>query len=145
MPARAILPGSVLALVVVLAAAALGLVSLDPPEPSMTTDGLPILVGPPPPRGMQPVLACPPAGLAGTLRRDARTGLTIDGYTLVWPHDYSATLDGDVAVLLDDRGDPVAREGDVIRVAGGFATPGGLFDVCGAPAVLDTAAPAPTP
>jgi hypothetical protein len=149
MHSRAILLGSVLTLVLVLAAMAVGLVPADPPEPSMTTDGLPILVAPPRPRSRMPVTPCPQEGFEGTLRRDAATGLTIDDATVAWPHDYSAILDGGVAVLLDARGAPVAREGDVVRVDGRIGA-GGQFRVCGTPTVLEPASPAagvaaPTP
>jgi len=70
----------------------------------------------------------------GTLVPDPRTGLALatpDGgrTPVMWPFGYSARLvDGEIE-LVDDSGEFVACEGDVVQMGGGFGA-NGLFYSC---------------
>ena len=70
----------------------------------------------------------------GTLVPDTRSGLGIasaDGFRtpVMWPFGYSAILVEEVIQLIDDEGNVVAVEGDVVSMGGGSGA-GGLFYAC---------------
>jgi hypothetical protein len=79
---------------------------------------------------------CLHARAAGRLVRSEVSGLGLDrgdGSVIVvrWPYGYRAEVVDGVAVLRDERGVIVAREGDAIASAGGYA--GDRFHACGSP------------
>lgn len=43
----------------------------------------------------------------------------IDNYLLVWPYGFSLSTEGDVIQVIDDKGQPVARVGDRVKIGGG--------------------------
>ena len=79
-------------------------------------------------------LACMDALMTGTLSRNGQTGLGVTGpdgkqTAVEWPFGYSAHIEGGVAVLVDNTGKSVAREGDQIQMGGGFGN--ALWHACG--------------
>lgn len=79
--------------------------------------------------------ACDQALLAGSLERQAQTGLGVGSSDLVvtpvqWPFGYSARKDGQGIVLVDQAGKVVAREHDRVEVGGGLGN-GNLWFACG--------------
>jgi hypothetical protein len=79
---------------------------------------------------------CRTARAEGYLARDPETGLGLgaaDGSQvrpIIWPYGYSARIEGNVAVLVNERGDIVAREGDHLVLEGGFGLDD-IFEACG--------------
>lgn len=78
---------------------------------------------------------CDQALLAGSLERQAETGLGIGASDLVvtpvqWPFGYSARKDLQGIVLVDQTGRIVAREHDRVEVGGGLGN-GNLWFACG--------------
>jgi hypothetical protein len=69
--------------------------------------------------------ACELAGISGTLVEDSTYGLALgtSGQRLgvVWPSGYTARRESGVVLLVGPGGAVVAREGDHIRAAGGYA------------------------
>jgi hypothetical protein len=81
----------------------------------------------------QPAQACMLALATGRLVADPRSALGIaaaDGsrYSVMWPFGYSAVYADDLIWLLDRAGTPIAAEGDMIEMGGGFGT--NLFYAC---------------
>ena len=77
--------------------------------------------------------------LSGKLTRHAQTGLGVtagDGAQVAveWPFGYSAHIDRGIAVLLDDKGNEVAKEGDQIQVGGGLGN--AIWHACGPVSVV---------
>jgi hypothetical protein len=77
--------------------------------------------------------------LSGKLTRHAQTGLGVtagDGTQVAveWPFGYSAHIDGGIAVLLDDKGNEVAKEGDQIQMGGGLGN--AIWHACGPVSVV---------
>lgn len=143
MRTQSLLLGCVLALGLLLAGWALGLVRLDPPTPAPSDGVRPGLLGDPTPVPpatspgatvvpTQPLL-CHEAQLEGTLAFDEHAGLGIDSggrvIAVEWPPTWSTRLEPGGVALLDATGSVLARTGDRIRVGGGFggSTP---FVVC---------------
>ena len=82
--------------------------------------------------------ACFEALGGGVLARNSRTGLGFAGYArstegdVIWPFGYSARIEDGLAVLVDAAGRIVAREGDPLRLSGGFIdTDDFVFAACG--------------
>ena len=50
---------------------------------------------------------------------------------LQWPAGYGLRPDGIGGDIVDERGEAVARIGDVVWLGGGFASDDGAFHVCG--------------
>jgi hypothetical protein len=71
---------------------------------------------------------------SGTLAVDEEFGLAVrsgeDRTVVVWPHGWAAVDQDGTRILLNDRGDPVARVGDTIAF-GGAEGPGGRIRACG--------------
>ena len=69
--------------------------------------------------------ACDLAGISGTLVADSTYGLALEtsGQRLgaVWPSGYTARRESGAVLLVGPEGAVVAREGDHIRAAGGYA------------------------
>ena len=79
--------------------------------------------------------ACDEALLAGSLERQAQTGLGVGTSDLVvtpvqWPFGYRARMDLDKVVLVDETGSVVAREHDRVEVGGGMGA-GDVWFACG--------------
>lgn len=51
--------------------------------------------------------------------------------TLRWPVGYGLRPDGNGGDIVDERGETVARIGDVVWLGGGFGSDDGEFHVCG--------------
>lgn len=82
----------------------------------------------------QPSEACMMALLSGTLVEDPRSGLAVsDGQGNItpveWPYGYSARNELSTIVLVDERGQAVAREGDQVQLGGGLGNE--LWHACG--------------
>lgn len=73
--------------------------------------------------------------MSGTLVRHAESGLAVatgnEVTPIVWPFGYTARIEIDRAVLVDESGRTVAREGDEIATGGGFAADDAFFTACG--------------
>lgn len=85
-------------------------------------------------RADQGGLACMDALITGKLTRHAGTGLAVTGpdgkqTPVEWPFGYSAHIEDGVAVLVDEKGNAVAREGDQIQMGGGFGNV--MWHACG--------------
>lgn len=81
-----------------------------------------------------PVDACMDALAQGTLVPDPRSGLALatssgERMAVMWPFGFSAHLVDTDIVLVDESGELVAREGDVIQMGGGSGA-NGLFYAC---------------
>ena len=79
--------------------------------------------------------ACDLALIAGSLERHPETGLGIatsdvEVTPVQWPYGYSAYTEMESIVLIDERGEVVAREHDRVE-AGGGSGPGGMWMACG--------------
>jgi hypothetical protein len=76
---------------------------------------------------------------SGSLERHPLTGLGIatsdvEITAVEWPFGYSARMDLQTVVLVDERGVDVAREHDRVNVGGGFgaeAAPNPVWHACG--------------
>ena len=73
----------------------------------------------------QPSDVCMVALMVGTLARNPQTGLGISGgrgevTPVLWPFGYSARVELDKVVLVDETGTTVAREGDQVSLGGGL-------------------------
>jgi hypothetical protein len=88
----------------------------------------------------EPVNASPqgcPAGLIrGTLVADERWGIALRGegnFTreVIWPHGFTARLEAGRVAVIHGNGSVVAREGDVVEIAGGETTSDGPWLECG--------------
>ena len=82
----------------------------------------------------QPVDACDDALATGTLVPNLQSGLGLqspDGQLtpVMWPFGYSALYADDVLQLVEESGNVVAVEGNVISMGGGFGA-GNLFHAC---------------
>ena len=82
----------------------------------------------------QPSEACMMALLGGTLVEDPRSGLAVsDGQGNVtpveWPFGYTARNELSTIVLVDERGQAVAREGDQVQLGGGLGNE--FWHACG--------------
>jgi hypothetical protein len=85
-----------------------------------------------PPTGQ---MACMDALMTGVLAADLEAGIVVeapDGTSIVvvWPHGWAAVDQDGVRILLNDRGDPIARVGDHVEVGGGQG-PDGRWYTCG--------------
>lgn len=81
----------------------------------------------------QPYSECPMARGAGILGIHPISGLGVrplfgDLIPVRWPFGYTARREADGAVLIDDQGRVVAREGDNVEFAGGRIEDGGALD-----------------
>jgi hypothetical protein len=83
------------------------------------------------------VIACHQALMTGPLIAHPRWGITVGGAPgeappVFWPNGYVARDAGDHLELLNDRGQVVARTGDIVSAAGGQGTINGMegFIVC---------------
>ena len=82
-----------------------------------------------------PGVACDLALLAGSLERHAQTGLGIGVSDVLvtpveWPFGYSARMELQTTVLVDETGRVVAREHDRVEVGGGLGN-GEVWFACG--------------
>ena len=82
----------------------------------------------------QPATACDDALATGRLVADPRSGLGLaaqsgERTSVMWPFGYSAVYADDALWLLDAIGTPVAAEGDVVEMGGGYGQ-AGLFYAC---------------
>lgn len=80
-------------------------------------------------------LACMDALMTGVLAADAEAGLVVhapDGTSVVvvWPNGWAAVDQDGMRVLLNDRGDPIARVGDHVQIGGGQGNDGRWY-TCG--------------
>ena len=83
-----------------------------------------------------PTNLCMAALGGGVLARNPVSGLGFihpDGkaVSVLWPFGYSARIEGAQAVLLDDEGTVVAREGDKVTLGGGYGAGDDTFTACG--------------
>lgn len=78
---------------------------------------------------------CRTAFAEGYLARDPDTGLGLGTAAggqvrrIIWPYGYSARIEGDVAVLVNEHGEIVAKEGDHLVLGGGLGLDG-IFEAC---------------
>jgi hypothetical protein len=84
-------------------------------------------------------LMCMDALLAGTLTRSAASGLGVaaengQSTAIEWPFGYSARVEADRVVLVDETGKVVAREGEAISLGGGLGN--ALWYACGPVTVI---------
>jgi hypothetical protein len=92
----------------------------------------------------QQEVGCLAARISGYLVADATYGLALadsrggHGYGVIWPNGYSARRDGDRLVLLDRSGTVVAREGQLIEMAGYSHLEGGIARPCYNPSLRVT-------
>ena len=82
-----------------------------------------------------PNAACMDALLSGSLAADEAAGVVIEAAdgsrtVVVWPHGWVAVDEGSTRILLDHRGDAIARVGDRLEVGGGQGERG-LWYTCG--------------
>jgi hypothetical protein len=71
-----------------------------------------------------PTKACMAGLIAGTLIRDAQSGVGLRDdqsavHSVVWPYGYSARDDGGRLALIDETGRVLAHEGDHVSIGGG--------------------------
>jgi hypothetical protein len=84
---------------------------------------------------------CPAAQTEGELIADDRWGIVLDeGYLgeirrVIWPYGFAARHDGDRLALLNQAGEIVAHEGDLVRIDGGEVSPDSWRN-CGSVTVL---------
>jgi len=80
------------------------------------------------------VQECPAALLEGTLARGPEATAVVSwefgDQAVQWPNGFVVEQEPELR-LLDDRGEPVASEGDPIYVGGGFTVGDKLFIACG--------------
>jgi hypothetical protein len=68
---------------------------------------------------------CPEALIEGELVADEDSGIALDErltgqiFKVIWPFGFAARHDGDRLALLNEAGEVVAHEGDLIRIGGG--------------------------
>jgi hypothetical protein len=79
--------------------------------------------------------ACMDALLTGVLAADPQAGIVVDApdgtsIVVVWPHGWAAMDQDGMRILLNDRGDPVARVGDRVEIGGGQGGDGRWY-TCG--------------
>jgi hypothetical protein len=89
-----------------------------------------------------PVAACPTALLGGTLVAHDLWGVAVqtDGplVQVLWPSGYGVRTEGAVRVVLDERGQEVARTGDRVEIGGGFVGPrDGVWFACDGVSVVE--------
>jgi hypothetical protein len=81
-----------------------------------------------------PHVGCRDGAISGVLVTDSGTGAGISvgdtAVAIVWPLGFSAVRIDGVMHLLDGTGTPVAREGDQIRLAGGYGVEPGVWFGC---------------
>jgi len=87
---------------------------------------------------------CPAALIEGTLVADERWGMALAGTDglrrkVLWPHGYTARREAGGLVLYDAGGSVVAREGDVVSMAGGETGSDGPWLACGGISVVSRA------
>jgi hypothetical protein len=92
----------------------------------------------PAPPGTPP--ACPAALITGRLVADARWGIALDdpaGFVreVIWPHGYTARRDARL-VVLNESGQIVAGEGDLLAIGGGEVNSDGAWLACGGISVI---------
>jgi hypothetical protein len=80
-------------------------------------------------------LACMDALMTGVLAADAEAGLVVEApdgtsVVVVWPNGWAAVDQDGMRVLLNDRGDPIARVGDHVGIGGGQGNDGRWY-TCG--------------
>lgn len=55
----------------------------------------------------------------GKLEMDDSNCLRVDGTLILWPHGYTYKIEGDAIWIIDDRGAPAVRTGDMVKIGGG--------------------------
>ena len=91
-----------------------------------------------------PDAICPSLGFTGQLAVDASAGLVLVGdmgvvKKIEWPHGYGAGWEWNCAVLVDQSGIVVARQGEVVRVTGSPVVGAeDLLGVCGRIELLES-------
>jgi hypothetical protein len=81
-----------------------------------------------------PVDACDMALVSGTLTNNRPNGLALrtpdgEGILILWPFGYQSRGFVGSMELVDDKGQAIAREGDVVEMSGGMGADG-LFVAC---------------
>jgi hypothetical protein len=87
----------------------------------------------------EPATDCHLALMSGSLERHPQTGLGIgtsepEIMAVVWPFGYTARMDLATFVLVDEKGQIVAREHDRVNVGGGMGDeqgPNPMWHACG--------------
>lgn len=118
-----------LSVMAVLAAALLIAACASTPSPSPTPEAITLATQP-----LQELSGCDAALGHGRLVADPRSGLAVAGpdgaaQPVMWPFGFSAILGDGRIVLLDQNGQPVAREGDTVEFGGGLGL-NNFFWVC---------------
>ena len=140
-PGRRAWRSLVMGVVVVGVVAALILVRPSVAPPATSTGDVPTAstAGPTPSPTSEPCMTALAEGTLvpkrGTLDLQSTTGQTL---AISWESGYTVRQDGGVLVVIDPLGKIVARQGDFVRVGGGFGN--GVFHACGGIAPIPSSA-----